>query len=59
MLSNKILYDELKVLIIEEYMEEHFPNGGILTTEKEKQLNINNAVRKAKIELLEKILELR
>ena len=59
MLSSKVLYDELKALIIEQYMEEHFPKGGILTTEKEKQLDINNAVREAKIELLEKILELR
>lgn len=58
MLSTKVIYDELKALVIKEYTEKHFPKE-LLTTEQEKQSLIDNAVRKAKIELLEKILELK
>jgi len=58
MLSTKVIYDELKALVIKECMEEHFPKE-LLTTEQEKQSLIDSAVRKAKIELLEKILELK
>lgn len=60
MLSTKTIYDELKALIIEQYMEEHFPKSKeLLTTDQEKQQLVNDAVRKAKIELLERILEVR
>ena len=55
MLSNKILYDELKALIIDEYKARNLPTS----SEKEVKVIIEDAKREAKIELLEKILELK
>lgn len=58
MLSSKVLYDELKALIIKEYELKFFPKSKKNKEEEDKEL-LELKIMQTKIELLEKILELR
>ena len=58
MLSSKVLYDELKSLIIKEYELKFFPKSKKTKEEEDKEL-LELKIMQTKIGLLEKILELK